>query len=259
MTDYDFLIPNIEYFNERKCTPHWSIEESVIDFHDLTYVISGKATYYVNHTPIEITPGNLLYIPPGALRSAKTDPDNLLIMYAVNFNWLYQSDLILPFETKTYIPWKSQTKFLYTTLNRLWREHKPGYILETRSVFCLILSTFLKEHNELNAEKSEKSVYIEKVKDYIVNNYSNHKINVSLLAELVDISPNYLSTLFKKQEKISITSYLNQIRVQNAMELIITENTPIYEIAEHCGFTDAYYFSKVFKAFYGVSPINIRK
>ena len=48
---YDFInniVVTVDYFNHRICTDNWEIEEMVMDFVDISYVISGQAQYYIN-------------------------------------------------------------------------------------------------------------------------------------------------------------------------------------------------------------------
>ena len=67
--DYDILnniVVTVDYYNHRICTVNWEIEEMVMDFVDITYVISGRAEYIINGTKYTVTAGDLLCIPYGS-------------------------------------------------------------------------------------------------------------------------------------------------------------------------------------------------
>ena len=52
--------------------------------------------------------------------------------------------------------------------------------------------------------------------------------------------------------------YLTELRMERARQLIISSSMRIKDIAEWCGYTDSYYFSRCFKKYYGVSPEMFR-
>lgn len=58
---------------------------------------------------------------------------------------------------------------------------------------------------------------------------------------------------------VSPINYLILIRLQQARQLLMTEEYPIKEIARAVGYEDAYHFSKSFKKQYGVSPSALRQ
>lgn len=88
--------------------------------------------------------------------------------------------------------------------------------------------------------------------------YYNTDLSLSSLAKLCSISHSYLSVLFKKETGMTVTDYINQTRIRQALTLLNTTNMPIGEIAEYCGFMDANYFSRIFKKMQGLSPRQYR-
>ncbi|ADM69484.1 hypothetical protein GMA19_01662 [Paenibacillus polymyxa E681] len=54
------LIPQVFLFVDRKCFADWSIRKAKIDFHDLTFVISGKACYYINEEEVIVEAGDYI-------------------------------------------------------------------------------------------------------------------------------------------------------------------------------------------------------
>ena len=72
------------------------------------------------------------------------------------------------------------------------------------------------------------------------------------------VSNSYFSSVFKKEVGKSFVTYLTDYRMEIAAGLIMDTNEKSYKIAEMVGYTDANYFSYVFKKKYGVSPSKYR-
>ena len=85
------------------------------------------------------------------------------------------------------------------------------------------------------------------------------KITLDEAAAYVNLSPSYLSKLFKKELDQNFNNYLNHIRVEKSKNYLINTDIPLIDIAGMCGFEDQSYFSKVFKKFAGISPGKFRE
>ena len=67
-----------------------------------------------------------------------------------------------------------------------------------------------------------------------------------------------LTEAFRKEFGITIMQYLNELRMEQAERLLCESNAPVSQIAEHCGFADAGYFTRRFTAKHGLSPSAFR-
>ena len=79
-------------------------------------------------------------------------------------------------------------------------------------------------------------------------------LTLSRLAAMQNISPAYLSTLFKKETGQTLTEYVNEKRIKLATRLLDTTSLQIQTVAQHCGIFDVLYFSKLFKKHTGKTP-----
>ena len=84
-------------------------------------------------------------------------------------------------------------------------------------------------------------------------------LTLSLLAQKLNISSVYLSTLFKKELGVTLTEYIRNKRLHHAAHLLRTTNLQVQTIATHCGITDLQYFSKQFKRHTGKTPKEYRE
>lgn len=84
--------------------------------------------------------------------------------------------------------------------------------------------------------------------------HSRCDMSLTLLSQNLLISPAYLSSIFKKIKGISINQYLTQSRLDKARELLSGTSLTLTEIADRVGYNDLFYFSKVFKRYFGVAP-----
>lgn len=94
---------------------------------------------------------------------------------------------------------------------------------------------------------------------YIQSNYRDTELCLENIAENVYLSPNYLSSLFKKKMGKTISQYITDIRVQHAKELLRDRSMKLYDVAVKTGYKDANYFTKIFKKAVGVTPSEYRE
>lgn len=78
-------------------------------------------------------------------------------------------------------------------------------------------------------------------------------------AELLNVNPSYLSTLFKKETGTTLTEYVNRKRMEHALFLLNSTNMQIQTVAQYCGIPDVNYFSKIFKRIIGKTPKEYRE
>ena len=87
------------------------------------------------------------------------------------------------------------------------------------------------------------------IKQYIRDHY-NEPINNSKLAAIIHLTPNYLCTLFKKEEKMTVRAYIETVRLERAVFLLITDDMSISDISTEVGYKQPFYFCRVFRNHY---------
>lgn len=94
---------------------------------------------------------------------------------------------------------------------------------------------------------------VKKAKQYIYNNRFQ-KIGLKDVAEELEITPGYLSRIFKKVTRKSFSDYVAEVKIEEAKKLLLQDNNRIYEVSSQLGYDDPYYFSKVFKRVTQMTP-----
>lgn len=90
--------------------------------------------------------------------------------------------------------------------------------------------------------------------NYIEENYHKNNITNAYLASLCNISEIYFRSLFKKHQNTTPHRFINEIRIKKAEQLLAEGQMKIYDVAEKCGFSSQYHFSRIFKEKNGLTP-----
>lgn len=99
---------------------------------------------------------------------------------------------------------------------------------------------------------------IQKVMEYVNANYMK-RMSLNDISEHVSFSVSYLSRIFKEEKGMSLSSYINEVRIRNAKSMLLGSDIPLSSLAYCCGFDDQSYFSKVFKKLTGTTPGKYRE
>ena len=104
-----------------------------------------------------------------------------------------------------------------------------------------------------NSVSSAKPTVAEMAKKYIGDNLDK-KLCIADICNELKCSKSTLLTTFKRKYGVTVNSYLTQVRLDRAVQLLGEGDMTISEIASDTGFSDQSYFSKVFSARYGMPP-----
>ena len=134
---------------------------------------------------------------------------------------------------------------------------RPNMITEGEFRDCF------QEATEIILESQDKK---EDIGNYAIRRAINHirehygeNISLDMLAEQLEITPEYLSALFNKEVGINFSTFLKRFRLSQAKRLLKGTDQKIYESAYQVGYNDPKYFNRVFKEEIGVSPGDYRQ
>jgi signal transduction histidine kinase/AraC-like DNA-binding protein len=99
---------------------------------------------------------------------------------------------------------------------------------------------------------------VQKVRDYVAANYTM-AFSREDIAGVLGVSSAYVSRIFRRSTGMALWDYVNHYRVDRACELLENTDMTVTEVAFAVGFNDPAYFSRVFRAETGKSPLQYRK
>lgn len=145
--------------------------------------------------------------------------------------------------------------------NMPWKENIYNRLIncDTLELFRSELINILKEYQEYLIGKSCLYSISAQVRKYIEENFHDPSLSVNTLGDRFDLSPSYLSKIFKDENEISIPDYISKVRIDNAKELLRNTDKTIQKIAEETGFLSSSVFIRVFKKMEGITPGAYRK
>ena len=85
------------------------------------------------------------------------------------------------------------------------------------------------------------------------------EVSLSVLAEEFHLSAQYISQLFKNEIGVGFLTYLTNIRMERAKQLLLSTSLSIAEVSEQSGYSDYRVFTKVFKKSEGITPSQYRR
>lgn len=126
-------------------------------------------------------------------------------------------------------------------------------LLDHFSKYLKIVCDNVKSVSQRNSIKIVKNI-----KTFIKANLADINLSPSYIADKFNISLSYLCSIFKKEERLSLNTFIITTRMQEVTELMKDRSLKISDISEKTGFVDRHYFSKVFKKYFNISPREYR-
>lgn len=126
-------------------------------------------------------------------------------------------------------------------------------------VYSVMKEFIMKACDYFKNKKGVKNLKtVERAIDYICENLGNPELDIRMVAEHVDMSPNYFGSIFKNETREFFTDFLTRMRIDKARKLLAETGLKVYEVALLSGFKEAYYFGVKFKAQEGITPLEYR-
>ena len=150
------------------------------------------------------------------------------------------------------------TKSLHKIIKLSSGKSEKQKIALTAAFFELLYKVDEITRNQFDIKNSNTNYYVKKI-DYIISSRYNEKITLSSVATELNISPVYLSTIYKEAVGINFSEQVLNIRMKQAEKMLLDQNIPTAKVAEFCGFCDESYFRKKFKQFFGLNVKEYRQ
>ncbi|WP_262678206.1 helix-turn-helix domain-containing protein [Paenibacillus sp. J5C2022] len=93
----------------------------------------------------------------------------------------------------------------------------------------------------------------------ILHDRIHEKITLDMLANAVNLNASYLCRIFKQDTGKSMFQYINELKVNYAVQLLKQKDVRVKEVAYKVGIDNPFYFNRLFKKMIGLSPSEFRK
>lgn len=234
----------------------------IANHHKLIYISGGRGSIIISGKKYPIKEGTLLYLADikGSYTMKLEEPIHLLSVlftYAKverqEGNWnISESGYKLPLQPIQELQDFYGVEEWFKKLTFSWKEKLPGYEFITKTYLQELLYAIVL--NKKNKEKNYgNSLKVERVIAYMQEN-KYQKLTLKELSDFMNLSAYYLSKIFKESTGYSIIDYFNKMKIDEAKAMLAEGNIKIKEIAKKLGFSDEFYFSRIFKKTEGVSP-----
>ena len=248
------------------------------DCSELIQVTAGSVAISVGTEVCEVSAGDFLFVPSDLVFRVETIGGGASIRGLVfdrslvedNMN-NFDSEINYMFYVQSFIRPVTFTKGhqIYDSLSYYMNEAYEEYISKdvcyrlpvTANVFLLvaaILRYYAGQRGEMDRMIYHNVIRLRPVVEYIAQNYAE-KIYIETLADMISVSPDYFTKMFKDSIGTTPIDYINGVRVNHALRLLTMTDTPVNEIAEKIGFSGPNYFHKIFKQYIDQSPLAYRK
>ena len=129
-----------------------------------------------------------------------------------------------------------------------------------RQYFIKIFDDFsLKLLDQKKTKPGRGQKIVSEAMDIVEKQYMNPLMDLSFIAERLQLSANYLSRIYKEETGQNLTAFIRQCRMEEAKVLLLKEkDLTVQEIASMCGYQDMNYFSYSFRQFFGTPPSTFR-
>lgn len=222
------------------------------------YVVSGECSLMIDGEYTILKPGDLAFLPKGRMR-AYSNMSETITLYEMNFsadidgeNW-YRA---LGLENGDYVVRHNSNEMISDLF-----ESSVRYELNQSILYDVIHSSnvlsLIKIFATLKTEQDNISKLFLPVISYM-KEHLDKQIKISELAELVYMEETYFIKKFKKALGDSPITYLNKLKIYRAMSYLVERSFSLSEISRKIGIYDSSYFSKLFKSYTGITPMEYR-
>ena len=222
----------------------------------LVNILTGEADYFFGTKKMKAEKGNILYLSKNSTYRIEVTHPNYSNYY-FDFDFfnssktdydcnIYKSELLVPLETD------------FVNLYKKWQvasiADKVSCMSLVYGIYSVIIASSVRDYITPSRQTD-----MELAASIIRENIGNSDFSVSRIAKKLAVSEVHFRRLFGKIHGMSPVKYITFLRLEKAKEYLRNDNIPVSEIAQLCGFSSSYYFSRVFRADMGCTPSRYRE
>lgn len=245
---------------------------------EIIEILYGDVNIQIGTELIEASAGDFVYIPPTLVFRADATSERASIRGMI-FETSILEENMENFDAEVFYMFYLQSKNkvtafktgdgVYETLEKYMQESYDEYVskdvcykLPIRANIYLMMTSLLRYYCG-SKDESDRMIYhnvlrLRPVMEYISGHYCE-KIYIEKLADMITVSPDYFTKMFKDTIGKTPIEYINGLRINEAMRLLFETEKTMAQIADAIGFCNQNYFHKIFKQYMNISPLAYKK
>ncbi|MBE6667420.1 MAG: helix-turn-helix domain-containing protein [Ruminococcaceae bacterium] len=250
----------------------------VHDYIEIMYVCKGCITHVIGKEEIKLDTDEMIILGKNTGHSVKATGDNdigiNIIISSELFETIYhgmtssshlsdeQIENLLASDGNHYMFFSAKQNIEVKNIienmvsSFVCKDKTIGYILK-QSVSLLLCYLASENQDDTYIERTYKNKSKQKLIDYINSSYSTATLTEA--AQMLGLSPSYLSRLVRSYFGSSFKELLMEVRFNAVCDMLKDTELPIGEIITRVGYENGSYFHKEFKKRYGMTPNSYRK
>lgn len=245
---------------------------------EIIEITAGKVIVQIGTEFAEANAGDFLYVPPTMVFKIEAT-EGEAGMRSMVFDSSIIEENMENFDTEIFYMFYVQSKNkivvfgkehpVYKTLKKYMQESYDEYVskdvcykLPIRANIYLMMTALLRYYcgskNELDRMIYHNVMRLRPVITYIAEHYKE-KIYIETLSDMITVSPDYFTKMFKDSIGRTPIDYINGLRINRAMQMLATTDISVNDISDQLGFSNSNYFHKIFKQYMDTSPAAYRK
>jgi len=248
----------------------WAREEHTDSCTELMFILQGSVEVRTAEYTVTAGEGDTVYTPSNVPHRDDFAQDKPFEVYLAQFHWDGEPQLLKHFLPSQLIVQHTGTRQkIGSEFHTLYQDFVLGLPLNRELVAASLLRIICylcqeacvgsdsNNHSATAAGRDRRTWIMNETKNYIQKEF-HRPVSLEDIAVALNISTYYLSHVFSQESGFTLSSYINEVRMQNAAKLLPDYRLNISDVAQAVGFTDSSYFRKVFKTYYGCAPRDYR-
>lgn len=229
--------------------------------HELYYIVSGKAKYFIGNDLFILNKGDFIFIPKNEYHKTEylssTQTERILLYFDEEFVGKdFLKYLEKPKKTKFIQISNENMHSIRSVLRKIEEEsslNTKGYV-EMQQMYLRQLLILLERHGQ-SVKQYLNTTYaiMQDAARYISANFAED-LNLTDISRMYSLSPMHFGTQFKKVTGVGFKDYITITRISAAKSMFDEGEKKVSKVAYACGFNDSNYFTKVFKDIVGMTP-----
>ncbi|MGV6988075.1 AraC family transcriptional regulator [Testudinibacter sp. P80/BLE/0925] len=232
---------------------------------EIVFIVKGKGNHLIGNEKYQTQAGDILIFNQDVLHDEVAEIGSDMTVYCCGINNLKikgkKINHLLELDYPAVLPAGDYAEDINAILGIMDSQirQNPNTATETCRYLLASLITIISNipRRNIQANKNNELMLIHQVKRYIDSHYWEN-ISLSSIARQFNVSPYYLSHLFKQGSGFSLIQYMLRRRIGEAQSLLINTGYSITQISTLVGYDNINYFSTIFTKMTGISPTAYR-